>query len=137
MSPAILSSVPFGMPLPLPFATQLHSVTPASHPATIFASCHCLFPLLPHHLLLLRCLSLPHPSSLPCNHPHPSPLSYLSLPPSSRLSLAIIQPSLPSCPIAAPSTCLPTASHSNISKNQHFLFHLIQSYYILFLLFWV
>jgi len=24
----------------------------------------------------------------------------------------------------------------NISKNQHFLFHLIQSYYILFLLFW-
>ena len=23
-----------------------------------------------------------------------------------------------------------------ISKNQHFLFHLIQSYYILFLLFW-
>jgi len=25
---------------------------------------------------------------------------------------------------------------SNISKNQHFLFHLIQSYYILFLLFW-
>jgi len=24
----------------------------------------------------------------------------------------------------------------SISKNQHFLFHLIQSYYILFLLFW-
>ena len=24
----------------------------------------------------------------------------------------------------------------HISKNQHFLFHLIQSYYILFLLFW-
>jgi len=30
----------------------------------------------------------------------------------------------------------PEALLQDISKNQHFLFHLIQSYYILFLLFW-
>jgi len=33
-------------------------------------------------------------------------------------------------------TVIPLEYQSYISKNQHFLFHLIQSYYILFLLFW-
>src|SRR6266850_1884164 len=33
-------------------------------------------------------------------------------------------------------SALPKKIGTNISKNQHFLFHLIPSYYILFLLFW-